>query len=588
MSNNYHRLLKRQLKKIDLDDSTLDLITPLLHQVNEAYKAFDSDLEHIENVLEKSSQELFQTNQQLKNNIESISGQLSKVAGNIKDVIFEMDLNGNWSYLNPAWRKLTGFKVKDCLGKPFYQFLKDDEGEDYKDLLNLKAPNFKTTSKIFKSQTIDGQHKWLDFSIKVIMSEEGKIEGYIGAIVDISKIKETELALIEAKEKESMANKAKDEFLTTMSHEIRTPLNAVIGISHLLLLENPKKEQLENLSTLKHSSEHLLCLVNDILDFNKIASGQLELEERNFSLNQVLNGLQSIFHNTAKEKDLRLIVKKDTTLPKTFIGDSTRLSQILTNLVSNAIKFTDEGKVTVDIEALEIAEEYYVVEFMITDTGIGIPEDKRDKIFLSFAQANSDTTRKYGGTGLGLAICKRLLELMDSELKLESEVGKGSTFSFKLKLQKSTKSDYAEDIYAFDAKTIHQQENLKGARILVAEDNKVNIMVIEKFLSKWQVDFEIAENGLIALNKAMENTYDMILMDLQMPVMNGFEASKAIRESSNPLNKVMPIYALSASTGMDIKNQLGQYGINGLICKPFNPTELFKTLTSILQQKYIL
>ncbi|ASO07582.1 PAS domain-containing hybrid sensor histidine kinase/response regulator [Arenibacter algicola] len=587
MSNNYHRLLKRQLKKIDLDDSTLDLIAPLLHQVDEAYKAYDCDLEQVENVLEKSSQELFQTNQQLKNSVESISGQLSKVAGNIKDVIFEMDLNGNWSYLNPAWRKLTGYKVKDCLGKPYYQFLKDEQGNDLKNLIDLRTPNFKTISKSFKSQIITGEHKWLDFSLKVIMSEDGNIEGYIGAIVDISKIKETELALIEAKEKESMANKTKDEFLTTMSHEIRTPLNAVIGISHLLLLENPKPEQLENLSTLKHSSEHLLCLVNDILDFNKIASGQLELEERDFSLNQVLNGLGSIFHNTAKEKDIRLLIKKDTSIPKTFIGDSTRLSQILTNLVSNAIKFTEEGKVKVDIEVLEVKEDFYFLEFVISDTGIGIPEDKKDKIFLSFAQANSDTTRKYGGTGLGLAICKRLLEIMDSDLELESEVGKGSTFSFKLKLQKSSMTDHQEDIYSFDAKSFHEQDNLKGTRILVAEDNKVNIMVIEKFLSKWQVDFEIAENGLIALNKALENTYDMILMDLQMPVMNGFEASKAIRDSNNPLNKVMPIYALSASTGMDIKNQLGEYGIDGLICKPFNPTELFKTLTSILQQKYI-
>ncbi|MCM4170988.1 PAS domain S-box protein [Arenibacter sp. TNZ] len=587
MINNYHRLLKRQLKKVDLDDSSLNLIAPLLYQINEAYKAFDSDLDQVENVLEKSSQELFQTNQQLKNSVESISGQLSKVAGNIKDVIFEMDLKGNWSYLNPAWQKLTGFKVVDCLGKPFHHFLKDDKGNDYTTLVDLKKPNFKTISKSFKSQTTDGEHKWLDFSLKVIKAENGSIEGYIGTIVDITKIKETELALIEAKEKESMANKAKDDFLTTMSHEIRTPLNAVIGISHLLLLENPNKEQLENLNALKHSSEHLLCLVNDILDFNKIASGLLELEERDFSLKHLLTGLQSIFHNTAKDKDLRLLVKTDTTLPKMFIGDSTRLSQILTNLVSNAIKFTEEGKVTVDIEALEVTDDYCVLEFFISDTGIGIPEDKRDKIFLSFAQANSDTTRKYGGTGLGLAICKRLLELMDSDLKLESEVGKGSTFSFKLKLQKSTMADHQEDLYAFDVNSIHLQENLKGARILVAEDNKVNIMVIAKFLFKWQVDFDIAENGLIAYNMAMENNYDMILMDLQMPVMNGFEASKIIRESNNPYNKYMPIYALSASTGMDIKNQLGEYGIDGLICKPFNPTELFKTLTTILQQKYI-
>ena len=203
MRNNYHRLPIRQLKKIDLDGDTLDLIAPLLHQVDQAYKAYDSDLQQVENVLEKSSQELFQTNQQLKNSVESISGQLSKVAGNIKDVIFEMDLNGNWSYLNPAWRKLTGYKVKDCLGKPYYQFLKDDQGKDFKNLIDLKKHNFKTISKSFKSQIITGEYKWLDFSLKVIMSEEGHIEGYIGAIVDITKIKETELALIEANETEA-------------------------------------------------------------------------------------------------------------------------------------------------------------------------------------------------------------------------------------------------------------------------------------------------------------------------------------------------------------------------------------------------
>ncbi len=579
-----HRLLKRQLKKADFNQQVLDQIHLFLDQVNDAYNAFDNDLCHVETVLEKSSQELYQANQRLKNNVESVTSQLSKVANNIKEVIFEIDLDGNWFYLNSAWETLTGHKVKDTLGKPYHTFLVDQEGESVQKLIDFNSQKFSSRNKKFQSLTKDKKTIWVDFSVKRIKSKDGAIEGYIGTIVDITHLKEVEVALIDAKEKATSANKAKDDFLSTMSHEIRTPLNAVVGISHLLLMEDPKKEQLENLNALKFSSEHLLELVSDILDFNKITSGSMELEDADFDLENMLNGIQSIFSNKSREKNIRFIIKKDNLLPKIVKGDNTRLKQILANLINNAIKFTEKGKVVLDVEMISESEEAHIINFEITDTGIGIPEDKIDKIFNSFSQAGSDTTRKYGGTGLGLAICKKLLEIMDSELKVISTLGRGSTFSFSLQLEKSeiheSEVDNLNNYHRFEPLT----EDLQSVKVLVAEDNKLNRLVIKKFLTNWNIDFDIAYDGEMALEKAENNCYGLILMDLQMPKMNGFDASLAIRNTDNPLNKVVPIYALTASTGIDINHKIEEYGMNGIICKPFDPEELYSTLVKIISK----
>ncbi|MFS4455617.1 ATP-binding protein [Maribacter sp. 2304DJ31-5] len=583
----YHRLLQRQLKKIDLDGDTHTRLLPFLEQINNAYVSFDNDLYQAETTLEKSSQELYLANKQLVSKFDAVSSRLAKVAENIKDVIFEIDLEGNWKYLNPAWEKLFGHKIDDCLGKPFYQYLNTTKGECLKKLLdaNKDCSINSGFSNVIHTATATGEKKWVDVSIKGIQTEKGVFEGYIGTIVDISNIKKTEFELVKAKEKAMSASKAKDDFLSTMSHEIRTPLNAVIGISHLLLMENPKPEQLENLQTLKYSSEHLLGLVNDILDFNKITSGALDLEETEFNMTHLLNSIQSIFNNKAKAKNIRFSIKKDNSLPEMLIGDSVRLSQILTNLVGNAIKFTEQGKVTLDLEIITETNDSCLLEVNVKDTGIGIPKEKQKKIFNSFAQANSDTTRKYGGTGLGLAICKQLLEIMGSDLKLESEKGKGATFSFVLQLKKgnSTTSNIHEDDVVLEK--IPANEGLNGVKVLIAEDNKINIMVIRKFLIKWGIDFEIAENGKIAVEMAKNSLYDLVLMDLQMPVMNGFDSCKLIKESDDSMNRDTPIYALSASTGADIKNEIKKYKMDGLICKPFDPDKLHQKLKDIVRTR---
>jgi PAS domain S-box-containing protein len=578
-----HRLLKRQMSKLDLDKETWDKISPLLVRINEAYFAFDHDLSHVENILERSSRELYEANTLLKNRVETISSQLTKIAENINEVIFEVNLDGNWSYLNPAWEELTGVSVENSIGQPYYKFLQDEGGNPIKLLINYDNA-LGVFNKTIRCLTPHGVLKWLDITSKAVRDSNGRVEGFIGTIVDISEQKMAEKALIEAKEKATIANKAKDEFLSTMSHEIRTPLNGVIGVSHLLMMEDPKEEQLENLEALKYSSEHLLGLVNDILDFNKIASGSLMLEEADFSLDQILNGINSIFKNKAQQKNITLVVRKDENVPDVLLGDTTRLSQILTNLVNNGIKFTKKGGVVLEVALVEETNEHTRVKFVVEDTGIGIPQEKISQIFQPFAQAETHTTRKYGGTGLGLAISKELIEIMDSSLILESEPDVGSIFSFELKFKNSCSLPM---INGEDETTIMEEllSSLKGMKVLIVDDNRLNTMIVQKLISKWDAEYDIAENGLIALKMASSNRYDLILMDLQMPVMNGYESSRSIRDTHNSLNKNVPIYALSASTGVNIRNEIEESGMDGLIHKPFNPRKLYSILFKIMKSK---
>ncbi|MEL6976567.1 MAG: ATP-binding protein [Bacteroidota bacterium] len=580
----YHRLLARQLKKSGLVENVDPKTLGLLEFVNRAYAEFDSDMEHMENTLEESSQELFEANQQLQSNVETVSRRLDKVAGNIRDVIFEMDNTGQWTYLNMAWKDLTGCTVEESLGAPYHACLKDRTGESIGDFLGLDEGLEPLHGKKFEITSCQGELKWLDMSIKPLYSSTGKKQGYIGTIVDITQLKNTEFALIAASELANKASKAKDDFLSTMSHEIRTPLNAVIGITNLLLIENPKIEQLENLSALKDSSSHLLELVNDILDFNKIASGSLVIEKRSFDLKDTVLRLQNIFSQRVKERGIDFNLEIDDKLPHLVVGDSTRISQILTNLIGNAIKFTEKGSVSVSIAVTKQTKTQCSLDFAVKDTGIGIRKDRLKDIFKTFEQADPNVTRKYGGSGLGLAICRRLLELMDSDLYVESTLGIGSIFSFSLNLAKDSMKPILSTSSEIHPNNTEVKQSLKGTRILVAEDNKVNTMVIKKFLTKWEANFDLAANGRIAIQRAEKVRYDLILMDLQMPEVDGFQATKAIRESNKSLNRNIPIYALSASTGMYSQKDMNTSGMDGLITKPFNPEELRQTLFNILNR----
>ncbi|MEL6534887.1 MAG: response regulator [Bacteroidota bacterium] len=387
---------------------------------------------------------------------------------------------------------------------------------------------------------------------------------------EIRQRKEKEKELVEERKRAEGAAKAKEDFLSMMSHEIRTPMNAVIGMTHLLIEDSPKPEQEENLRILQLSAENLLSLVNDILDFNKIEAGKVILEEVEFDLEELLLNLKSSFQNQAQQKRLSLRTFLDPGIPRKLIGDPVRISQVLYNLVSNALKFTTKGNVTVSVKSMDEDEESVTLKYSVADSGIGIAPDKLEAIFESFVQENTGTTRKFGGSGLGLSIVKRLLELMDSKIAVKSQQDRGSDFSFVLNLPISTLS-YGPS----QPKPVDSDEDLEGLRVLVVEDNAVNQMVIRKFLRKWNANMDTAHNGVEALKKVEIGEFDLILMDLQMPEMDGFTATKKIRGLRHGNLHEIPIIALTASVQLDSKHRVFEVGMDDFVTKPFNPEELF-------------
>ena len=394
-----------------------------------------------------------------------------------------------------------------------------------------------------------------------------EVNGGLMVSQNITSRKKNEQELIKAKDIAEKASLAKAQFLSTMSHELRTPLNAVIGITHLLLEDNPKSEQTENLHVLRFSAENLLALINDILDFSKIEAGKIEFEEIEFSLVELMQRLTKSMKLRAKEKHLQLDLKLDTDIPDFIMGDPTKLSQILNNLLSNAIKFTEQGKVSVKVEVHDRDNDWINLLFSVKDTGVGIPEDKLETIFEQFSQADSNTTRRFGGTGLGLTITKKLLQLQDSDIHVNSKPGQGSTFDFILKFKLSEK----EVVSLLHTAERNRDKSFEGVKVLLVEDNWANVIIASKFMKKWEVDFEHAENGQTAVEKVGAQHFDLVLMDLQMPVMDGFQAALKIRS----FNQTIPIIALTASAMLETKVRIKDAGMNEIITKPFNPDELY-------------
>lgn len=427
----------------------------------------------------------------------------------------------------------------------------------------------KTSSLDVRIVLRDGTIKHIHAIGKPHYDEQGRLTKLHGAIMDITEWKDAKEALIKAKVQAEQAAIAKSQFLSTMSHEIRTPMNAVIGFTHLLM-QNPREDQREYLKTLKFSAENLLVLINDILDFSKIEAGKIDFENVEFSLRELISNIKHATIQRAQEKGIDLKLMIDDDMPEVVIGDSVRLGQIITNLVSNGIKFTNKGKVTICTTLVSTNEHTTTINFGIKDTGIGIPEDKQESIFESFTQASSDTTRKYGGTGLGLTITRRLLELQGSKILLKSKEGEGSVFSFDLTFGSSNKK--------ISKKTYNgmSKESLKGTRLLIAEDNQVNVVLAKEFLRQWDVECDVAENGAIALQLVKTNDYDLVLMDLQMPEMDGYETTEEIRKIEK--YKDLPIIALTASAMLNIQDKAFIVGMNDYISKPFNPDDLYSKI----------
>jgi len=404
-----------------------------------------------------------------------------------------------------------------------------------------------------------------DASTEILPGENNLLDviGYLNQ--QIRKRKAAEKALIVAREVAEKANQAKSEFLSVMSHEIRTPLNAVIGLGHILSRQNPRPDQLNNLQVLRASADNLLSLINDILDFNKIDAGKLELDNSLFDIKTTIQDLYQAISIKAHERGNEISLHIDPSIPRQVFGDAHRLMQVLNNLLSNAVKFTSRGKVRISLQLEKIIESKCSILFSVSDTGIGIHQDKLDHIFNPFSQASSSITREFGGTGLGLAITADLLRLMNSEIKVDAEVGRGSNFYFTLELA------YASEMEAMKSSSTFIEEDLGQAKILLVEDTPFNVLFTTQLLEGWNTVIEVAENGAIAVEKVQSGNYDLVIMDLHMPVMDGYTASRKIRE----FNQQTPIIALTASATVDIEQKIFDAGMQDFVTKPFNPDDLF-------------
>ena len=389
--------------------------------------------------------------------------------------------------------------------------------------------------------------------------------------------KETENRLIQSRERAIEASRAKESFLSTMSHEIRTPLNAIVGMTHLLGETTFRNKQRDMLRVVRFSSDNLLNLINDILGFSKIEAGKIHVEEENFSLDEMLRGMKESFQQKAEEKGLDLNINMGQGVPHVLIGDVNILLQILSNLVSNAIKFTQEGGVFVNVETEGVKENKHALRFTVKDTGVGIAKEKHQEVFERFVQEDSSTTRNYGGTGLRLAIVRSLLIHMGSDITLESEKNKGASFSFVLPFTKGVEED-AQGSDVINA----EPRDLSGKSILLIEDNILNQKVAERFLLNQGLKVTIVENGEAALAELQKSTFDLILMDLQMPVMHGIEAAKQIRASKDSWKEV-PIVALTANASDSVEANVRGAGMNDFVTKPFQPEKLNAILRKWIQ-----
>jgi signal transduction histidine kinase/ActR/RegA family two-component response regulator len=374
-----------------------------------------------------------------------------------------------------------------------------------------------------------------------------------------------------AKDQAENASKIKSQFLSVVSHEIRTPLNAIIGVSNLLQNERNDVQQ-ENINVLRSSTQLLLHLINDLLDLHKLELGKMKVDFEQLDVKGIAESLIKMFKVSASQKGIELRYTVDPKIKRTYLGDDIKLTQALTNLLSNAIKFTDKGCVELIVEQLTTSAKSSKLRFTVKDSGIGIPEKEQQNIFESFTQANAHTSRIYGGTGLGLSISKRLIEVLGGEIKLKSKAGQGSEFSFELELIHDVNRKEIEDTGLIN------EQRISGKRILITEDNPVNVFVIKQFLERWGAHVEVAINGQEAIDFLLKQQFDLILMDVQMPVKNGLQATLEIRMSDYKW-KDIPIIALTASHEDEVKDDIISSGMNDYVIKPFEPEDLLQKLS---------
>ncbi len=472
--------------------------------------------------------------------------------------------------------KMIGYTEEELVGKIAPELFLPKEFNEVLDIQQQKRSKGDASSYELQLIKKDGSRLWVIVSGAPIMDENGEVVGSLGIHYDITERKQLEQELELARQIAEDARQAEKQFLANMSHEIRTPLNAIIGMTHLLFDTRPDKQQYEYLDILKTSADFLLSLISDLLDMAKIEAGRIEVQKHPFDLVGLLRTNQRVFQIKLEGRPIELNLMVDAKISGNYIGDDLILNQILMNLIGNSEKFTEEGSIDITAKIKKQEDEITWIEFKITDTGSGIPQEKLELIFQKFKQINAEG-HKHKGTGLGLAITKQLIELQGGTITVKSEEGEGTTFTFLLPFQKSD-----TEVVVNTHEIQLAPSSVEGCKVLVAEDNIMNQKYISSLLSKWKIDFTIASDGRKAIEQAQRQAFDIILMDIQMPNTDGYEATIAIRNTKNP-NQKTPIVALTASAMLDQKSKALSAGMNDFITKPFTPNILLNTIQTYLK-----
>ncbi|HEU5147389.1 MAG TPA: ATP-binding protein [Chryseosolibacter sp.] len=490
------------------------------------------------------------------------------------DLIFIVDFDGNIHYHNSSVRGTLGYKGKGLHGKNFFDFILPAGVEDLRRRFRQSQKRAYTEKVEIQFLCKDRSYKFLEFNAINLKHKVG-LSGFILDCRDITQRKRDAEELVRLQ-------KAKEQFLANISHEIRTPINGIAGMAGLLSQDSSPDERGTYLNAIKHSAENLKVIINDILDLAAIDSGKLRFENIPFNLHDLLPSLVGMFAYQAKEKKIELGYNIQPSLNRILLGDPVRLNQILINLISNAVKFTHSGKIEIQCSAVERQKAGCVVKIQVIDTGVGVPSDKLDKIFESFSQADASVTRKYGGSGLGLTIVKQLVELQRGTIEVRSEEHKGSNFI--VRIPYAFAKSHRVKKTAEPAVPLLSNRKLDGMKVLLVEDNDINRLYAKSILNQWNCNVDIAENGLVAIEKIKYNFYDVVLMDVQMPVMDGYEATRAIRIMDSHMRHA-PIVALTANaTKTDIEKCLSS-GMNDYLPKPFTPDDLYRKIAGEMNIK---
>lgn len=498
---------------------------------------------------------------------------------------WDFDLTNGYFVSSPRHRQIIGFDehehhVAEWTKEMILEYVHPDERINAEEAFftALKTGRLSYEARVIRP---DKSECWVKVNGTTFYNEKDKPVRLLGTIQDITEEKSIEINLREAKRASEEALKFKEQFLANMSHEIRTPMNAIVGFTDLILKTNLAADQKQFIDAIKTSGENLLVIINDILDFSRLQAGGFNFEKIDFKLSQVMSTLTDLLLPKSVEKGIKLSIAIDKNIPDNLIGDPTRLNQILLNLVGNAIKFTESGEVVTKIKPIHEDDKSIELQFSVVDTGIGIPENKINSIFEVFMQATNETTRKYGGSGLGLSIVKQLVEQQGGNISVKSKERLGSTFSFSLTFGKNLHPRSEENI------STHKTEGpvINNLRVLLVEDNKLNQVLAKTALMSWNWHVEVADNGVMALQKLEENDFDIVLMDIQLPEMDGYEATRNIRTKFNGYKKLIPIIAVTAHAMASEETKCFIAGMNGYISKPFTPKILFEKIVSVLSEK---